>query len=128
MPCLRDPSQSGPFASGFHRGGVREGQEQAFGWSRSKLTLSGHVFVRKIKYCTDSQSKAHCEDILRGFRGADIGLSGETTEDQRSFDNDVHVREKAAGWHLATCCLRFSCRIFTSRTRPGKRHRYRGRY
>jgi len=55
LSLLRDPSQSGPFASGFHRGGVREGHE-ALGRSRSKLTLRDHFIVRKkIQLPTFSQ-------------------------------------------------------------------------
>ena len=77
MPCLRDPSQSGPFASGFHRGGVREGHEQAFGRSRSKLTLSGHVFVRKIakyrlsvKGTLRRHSKTICDAVVNQAAGS----------------------------------------------------------
>ena len=46
--CLRDLSQSGPFAE---RGGDQEGH-QALGRSRSKLTLRGHVVVKKIQLPT----------------------------------------------------------------------------
>ena len=46
--CLRGLSQSGPFAE---RGGDQEGH-QALGRSRSKLTLRGHVVVKKIQLPT----------------------------------------------------------------------------